>query len=550
MVKISALAALLPFLMWEQSFAATARCDSNKFMAQLKPTGALPDPDVECANNKGAKCQFVRTDKLKPGESPGACEMVYKRIKDTIDAYQAKVNAYCTQSNAKLDQCEALVGRGTLQQTCMAEHANETAVEETKLAQELMEAQNRLLVFEEAATEAKKKYLGFWDRIKPAKVNAVGLPHLPPIAPHSSFPKDDFECGGKPDSVALWKAMQPSEKDKPETSPMISEQVKAIKYSEAFRKVAFTSAKKHQDTTTAFKGHAKKFEELARKGGSVDPNSLKGKDDPNKSDITKSDQKAPPPGGGAPPGGGGGGSPGGGQGGGSSGQAQDQGGFGATAGTPGSLNTPGGSGKDPLKDSSTKPGKGGSRTADGVESPVPIPKAEALSGSFLGGSSLGPSSSRALSGDRTGGSGSKAASAKSSGGGGGGGLGDSGGDKPCLGKDCQQALGNLKNGQFAPVGSLGGGGGMGFDADSGSLDSLFKTDEAKKDGGEPGSLDGLASLDAGLDAAGSSDEDGAGVQGSGGEIDKSDGRDLFLRVRSYHLRALKRGLLVGVPKKL
>lgn len=543
MVKISALVALLPFFAGGEVWAIPARCDSSKFMNQIKPRGPWPpDPDRECANNKGAKCQDVDGAKLKPGEDPAACEMVYRRIIKTIKEYEAKVNAYCTKSNAKLDACEALVGQGTKQSTCMAEHANETAAEETKLAGELMEAQGRLLVFEEAASEAKKKYLGFWDSIRPRLGAAGGFP-TPGRAPHSAFDRDAIECGGKPDSPSLWNGVYPTDLRKPETSPMVAEQVKAIKYAEAFRNVAFNSAKRHQDTTIDFRKHAKKFEELARTGGSLDPNALKNKEDPNKSDITKGDQKQPAAQGG-------GGSPGGGQGGGSQAAAQEQGGVGATAGTPGSLN-PGNTPKDFLaKGDPAKTTKNGSRTGEGSDSVGS--KAESVSGSFSGSASLGRSASRAVSGERSGGSSksSKPAAAKASGGGGGG-LGGSGGDIPCLGKDCQQALGNLKSGQFAPVGSLGGGdGGLGFSGDSGTLDSLFKTDEAKNDGGGPGSMDGLASLDAGMDTAGLGGEAGAAQQGSGGEIGLNDSRDLFLRVRSFHLKALKRGMLVGVPKKL
>jgi len=378
---------------------------------------------------------------------------------------------------------------------------------------------------------------------------------MPPANPFRVLAGAGLDCTGKPDPMKAYDALKPRNSAKLETSPLVSEQVKAITFSEAFRSVAFNSAKKHQDTTSVFQDQAKKFDKLAIKAPSLSPKTPA--KNSSKSDIPGADQKQlqpPPAQQAAQPSGGqsspGGGSPGG-------GGAANQGSAGATAGTPPSFNNSSGTqSTEPAKGTASEVGMGtpigGSRTGEAT-GPLPLPDVETVLGGALGaGSAL--TSSRSPSDGNSGRSSSSKAASIGATGGGAGGLSGATSAKPCLGTDCQQAMGNMKTNQFASVGSLGGGGGggLGLDGDIGSLDSLFKADDLSKiDPLADGALNGFGSLDSSLDSElGGEFVDGSKQSAGGGEIGKSESRDLFVRVRSYHVRALKRGLLVGVPKKL
>lgn len=144
--------------------------------------------------------------------------------------------------------------------------------------------------------------------------------------------------------------------------------------------------------------------------------------------------------------------------------------------------------------------------------------------------------------------------AGATGGGGGaslGGVGSLGGSGACPGKDCQ-ALGGAA--MFGGVGALGsgsppsGGGGDGGSMGSlGGLDNLFKDDKGKSGAS---ALEGMANLDAStasLDVSPSA-EASLAAQGSG-DIGGSEG-DLFQRLHQFHERAQKRGLVVGMTRRL
>ncbi len=562
--KIYAIASAVFLVLVEPANSARKECDVDEFLRPMTERFTGKNPDEECKANRGADCQNIPREKLKEGEFSPACEMVYRRINSTIDWYRSKVTDFCARSNAALKQCDALTGRGDKQSKCLEEHAELTVRERTELANQLMEAQGRLLVYEGTAKSAREKYREWWSKahtppkiVPSAPAALVSLTASVKAAKQHLFSvlkNGGLNCTGKPDPEKAMLALTPKDPNVPETSPLIAEQVRAITFSEAFRRVAYISAKKHQENAVAFKEQAKKFSALAKRTPSMVPEPLKQPNEKqNSSDITGGESKQPPQQqeakqeSGASGGGSGSGSSGGG--------GADQGSSGATAATPPSFNestTP--QATEPPKNAAAKLGSGdpleASRTGEKSEL-LPVPGTDNDTKNLPGTGDL-LASSRSPSGPGFERGTSSRAASSSAAGGGAGGLGGSTSAKPCLGTDCQQALGNIKTSQFASVGSLGGGGGLGLDGDTGSFDSLFKADDlSKTDPLADGALDGLGALDSSLDGETAGELGDGTEQGSGSaEIGKSESRDLFLRVRSYHVRALKRGLLVGVPKKL
>ena len=115
-------------------------------------------------------------------------------------------------------------------------------------------------------------------------------------------------------------------------------------------------------------------------------------------------------------------------------------------------------------------------------------------------------------------------------------------ERRCEGKFCQANSPGAS--QFAPVGSLGGLAsfdGLGSLDGGASLDGLLKN--------EKGALD--ASLES-LDAATASAQAAAAVEltEQGGGIQGPNEADLFARMHHFHERAQRRGMVLGLTRKL
>lgn len=513
-------------------------CVNSDFQQKLKEFTDL-NPNEECKLNAPAKCDECPQELMVPGKGRSCCKNLHWQIRASARIYQDDYKRRCEASNAKLRECTQINNDPRAQVVCLKQHSILVDKDENDIARHLMKTQDILIKLEQLADQARGRY-----RAELRKYASAGEGPLPDGEVLGARVVNQT-CTGRfgPDrrSESVF-GKNPSRPDS--EGRIIDEMTSAMTKSLQFREIAYKHADLHQKRGAEFAGLSRKMADIEKRlqtAGTPDPK----KPPDSKSDITGTEQKPPQAAGGQPPGGGGGSPAGGGA---QSGQPSgfDQGG-GSNTTTPPSFNagdTTRGEGtkNQPTRIGSTKADDAPtSKTSEGLVSPVATSGLAVSSGL---GADLGTSRGLASTGS------GRNSSASSSPGGGGGGLGGGGGDSSpsCAGKDCQAM--SATGGQFAPVGSLGGAGGgmggLGMD-DSSALDNLFKTDDAKS--GEGPGADALADLgnsEEGLE--GLDGEEQAG--GTGGEIGKADGGDLFLRVRTMYTRAQKKGLVAGMLKKL
>jgi len=501
-------------------------CDANKYLAGVAHYREL-NGDKECVENESAACNKLPENKVEPGQGRSICRNIYRKIVNTLNEYEASLSHRCHTSNAALDICKSKPPWDASQIECLSSFGANAEFNQEALGRLMQKAQDRLADLAEEATKARDRYR---EQRKKSKFQGPMLSGNLTLGAASIDIKCLVGSNSKRDPLDLLKPVP----GKPDSEGrIIDEQTEAIRLALSFRAEAEKAIEAHQKLAREFRAQAESMADLAKRVQSADPAApIQAANEKNNSDITGTAPKqasAPQPANGKAEEASGGGREG------------NQGGSGATSGTPGSTNdfvsskskysnAPGDK-LDPILSS------GSGSTEKGVVS-TPLSKVSSVSNQFGNASNL--AKSRSPSSLRNSGSGKmNAASRMAVGGVGIGGLGKGG---VCMGADCKQALGNLKTSQFAPVGSLGAGGGFGIDGSAGSLDGLFNTENADQSAMlSPDALDGLdSSVDLGAGEA-ERGEPGLGV---------SNGRNLFSRVHDYHTRALKQGRLVGVPKKL
>jgi uncharacterized membrane protein YgcG len=504
-------------------------------------------PEKKCVASNEFPCieDYSPTSQNKKKES--LCDAFVKASRDYVQQYKQALESQCrlakTAAKASKDpnQAVAVANAGKVYGTL--------SPEEARIADALKEARNRVQATKDKLDAVQVKF-------RADRALIEDMQRRSQVQPISETEAEDIKKKLK----CQW--YEHSKTHDGMMSAFAGKQIQEMdtltELADKFITASDPNVDKHQKRSADFRQRAAQLDEAARRLKS-DPSSPvpgKGENTPQKSDITGTDKHADS-GGGSKGGGQGGGQQGGGSGGGSPGGGQ-------SSPTPFG---PGGNGPSNLN-ASSDPGTSGAKGLDaksdgtpGASTPVtkndpahtahldvPSISSGALSGASTT-SSRDVSSSGSSSFGHHGGATPASASA-GSGSGGGGGDGAGLGDKHCVGKECQAAGASQ---QFASVGSLGGGamgGSLGGLDGGGTLDNLFGDDKKggaldAGAGGNLGGLDGMASLDSSTAAlaGGEGSAQGSGVAGA-------DAVDLFHRMHAFHERAQKRGMVMGITKKL
>ncbi|MGZ3652570.1 MAG: hypothetical protein ACXVCS_10000 [Bdellovibrionota bacterium] len=542
-------------------------CDAPTLKARLdafKSSYANFDPNVyagPCSSVENNDCVTIPDPRVATGTPPriSLCRLANEMMEQATRDYVQSVETLCGHLPNSYDSCNS-GGAQTSSFSCIGKAATTNQSEEAAIAGRLQQSLDNL----EAAIARRQQKLD--EAIQKFTSDRTALAAATPGA--ATLP---LKCGKENQGtvIPMNRLMTIA------SSGDAVAQLNAVKTKvEQFKAVAAQAQTYHKEQATHFASQARSMSSLQGRmapPGSGNPTAAPG-GQPTKagSDITGTDKTAQ--GGGGSQGGGGGGESGGGQGGGGQGggeQGPPGGGGGGEGGATSATPIAGNSGARDHAGADSGSSADNAKKSPGGSAPLPgLDDSSKLAGhhggspSGLGGfSPLSSSMGESMGGRGLASSGSQASHASASGGGGGASIGGDSSGSHCMGKDCQ-ALGN--GAAFGGLGSLGsapalggldggGGGASGMGSlDSGSsLDNLFKNDNKKDAAGGlgAGGLDaGLANLDAstasleaGADAAG-------GAQG-GTELGSRD-EDLFARLHNFHERAQKRGLVVGLTRKL
>lgn len=501
-------------------------CTDAKSLEKLKDIRAL-NPEEKCKFSEPAGCNRLPKEEAKKYGYASICKGIYGSIQTKLENYESDVKRLCGKATEGLKACMAKKPSSKDFLICMSEHKATFSADQTFLAEGLKELQRKVLELEEKAKLARADFRKSRDAYHQSFDPGT---HVNPFIKKGQSCAAWNDSDRKPDIIFKTSAAWSGDDSE---GILIGEQTAAIKVGETFREHAYGAAETHEKMAKTAKEEADYYRGAALKavtGGS----DITGAPEKKNTGAIQPPPQIPQAGGGAPAGGA---SSAGGSG------AVDQGLGGATSGTPVSKSASGGSQAKGEESGRSSPLDKGPKTDNEQFVTANTDPGSSPSGLAVGDSTAS-SRAPASASSRSGG---KPATGRASGSSSGGGAETSAKAKDCRGKDCQQALGDLKTSQFASVGSLGGGMGADGLGSAASLDSLFGADPAKTDMAG-GSLDALATSE-GSFGEGLGSDDGA-LQAGGDDVGKADGRDLFLRVHVSYLRAQKRGNVAGIPKKL
>lgn len=485
------------------------------------------DPKEFCRYVEDDACTLMN-DPADASDHPKkvlACQYAVRSIAAFLGEYKSQVALHCSSVKSELGSCGS-TGEDLKRFNCVTAGYRAFSTEELDISKRLQETSRRIGLAKSKLEEALAKFRS------------------------ESTSAKRFKCGnglnGKFRDMYIGSIFSPPGLGNFALAPLVEEIQKVQSFSDKFSRAVEGNVKRHEDNSRNFLKEAKLSEELAKR---FQPGA--GQPQRPRSDITGGEEKKSAGGGGS--GGGSGAGSGGGK-----GDGQPSGGLGqaaATAPTPDAL-------KGATNDVNRNPSSAAANGRDGAggkdaKTKLNDPPSTG-EGGFLGGG-VGTISASGVRGDsslamhaglaRARGAGAASASVK----GGSGSPGFSGsdgiGEKHCMDRNCQAISAGAS--PFASVGSLGssalGGGMAGMDPlpsfDGGGMAAGLSDPSLRPLGeGTLGGLDG---------AMGSGDGALAELQGSSdGGVGSVESGTLFARARECHERAQKRGLVIGLKKRL
>jgi hypothetical protein len=491
------------------------------------------DPATYCKDVDDDQCAMMDNPDSDTPPKVSACTYAVNTMRAAVEAYKKEVDVQCGQVNHDLNLC-ATSGQVAAIPGCLHDAYSNAAPRENNIKNTLDDYFSKIALAKKTLDDAIEKF----------KVDST----LPPGGP--------LNCGRHQNGIPRDGYLNKVKSLTASGSPLLKNLSAVQGLNKDFQSVAHNSSTHHQQRYTTFLVDANSMFNTQKGMGPADPTQGPVSGNGNKSDVTGTGDSSPS----IPSLGGGGGSSGDSGGSNNANPSADKAAQNlANSLGSGAQSPPTGSSSSSTAQSSGAQINSSSGGAAGSSGPIAsgaggdTPAFVRASKGLVAGRDLASSSGSSAATDGAAGVARTASAGPAGAGGdtGGAALGDAvtaASDKKCQGKDCGSATAGLVSSQFAPVGSLGALSSLdslpALDTGPNALDNLLKDDKAKGAlGGFDSGMAGLDSAMAGLSATAEGSTESTGIAGSNAE-------DLFVRMHAFHVRAQKRGMIVGLTRKL